>query len=119
MIKKPSRSSLKKRKESEQESKRLEAETKSAINELKSTITRAGRNIRVDVRNSIEKLNFKNCLCCNQPTLRTEIHDICEKCHWQDDPAAWNDIDDCNNANGISLRDARINYEPYGNCDGL
>jgi glutathione synthase/RimK-type ligase-like ATP-grasp enzyme len=108
-----------KREESDRESKRLETETKSEIDELKSTITRAGRNIKVEVTDSLEKLNFKNCLCCNQPTLRTEIHDICIGCHWQDDPAAWNDIDDNNNANGISLREARINYESHGNCDGL
>ncbi|MBK5458917.1 CPCC family cysteine-rich protein [Peribacillus sp. TH27] len=41
--------------------------------------------------------------------MRTEIHDICEKCHWQDDPAAWDDIDDDNNANGIILREAHVN----------
>jgi hypothetical protein len=66
-----------------------------------------------------EGVNFKNCVCCGQPTLSSEIHDICSNCWWQDDPAAWNNIDDENNANGISLREARLNYEKYGDCDGI
>jgi hypothetical protein len=70
-------------------------------------------------RNIDMPLNFKNCLCCGSPTLKSEIHDICSKCDWQDDPAAWNNIDDDNNANGIPLRKARINYELTGNCDGI
>jgi len=37
-----------KREDSDHESKRLEAETKKAIDDLKSLIPRAGRNIKVD-----------------------------------------------------------------------
>lgn len=87
--------------------------------DLPVRIERAGRNIKVQVTDDCEEtLNFKNCLCCGHPTLKTEIHDICDDCWWQDDPVCWNDIDDDENANGISLRQARINYEKYGNCDG-
>jgi hypothetical protein len=84
----------------------------------------------IDVKSLLERKNglnvmvpggvkFKNCLCCGQSTLTSEIHDICSNCEWQDDPNTWNDIDDDNNANGVSLRQARINYERYGECDGI
>lgn len=109
-----------KREESDKEAKKLEAETKEAINDLKQMVSRAGRNIKVEVTDEYTpSFNFKNCLCCNQPALRSEIHDICDNCNWQDDPVSWNDIDYENNANGISLRQARINFERTGNCDGI
>lgn len=103
----------------QQQSAKRGNEIQGNINHLKSKQgARSGRNNQVNVTEDFhEKLNFKNCLCCGQPTLRTEIHDICDKCWWQDDPACWNDVDDDNNANGISLKDARINYEKYGTCD--
>lgn len=109
-----------KKEDNDSELHKLETETKEAINELKHTIARAGRNIKIEVTDEYTPtLKFKNCLCCNQQTLTSEIHDICSNCEWQDDPTAWNDIDFVTHTNGISLRQARLNYEKTGNCDGI
>jgi hypothetical protein len=94
--------------------------------EEKEKIRVFGIQKKIDVKSLLERKNglnvmvpggvkFKKCLCCCQPTLTSEIHDICSNCKWQDDPNTWLDMDDDNNANGISLKQARIILRNMGN----
>lgn len=50
-------------------------------------------------------------------TLKSEIHDICPICFWQDDPNCWNNPDLASGANGISLREAQQNFNKFGACE--
>lgn len=60
---------------------------------------------------------MKTCLCCGYITLESDIHDICQICFWQDDPACWDDADANWGVNGISLREAQRNFIRFGACD--
>ncbi|WP_373413098.1 CPCC family cysteine-rich protein [Brevibacillus laterosporus] len=60
----------------------------------------------------------KTCPCCRYITLKSELHDICEICFWQDDPNFWERPDEVGGANGdLSLRQAQQNYLSYGACE--
>ena len=58
----------------------------------------------------------KTCPCCGYKTLDENLlFDICEICHWEDDPIQSFDPDFKGGANGsLSLREAQKNFLLYG-----
>ncbi len=57
------------------------------------------------------------CPCCDCKTLVYDeplYHEICPVCYWENDPIQNNDKDYSGGANGISLIEAKKNYETIG-----
>ena len=57
------------------------------------------------------------CPCCGFLTLGDlppRSYEICEVCFWEDDPRQFESPDSDDGANGISLNEARENFEGYG-----
>lgn len=58
------------------------------------------------------------CPCCGHWTLDREGRwDICEICHWEDDPLQYDSPELEGGANAVSLLQARMNYDEFGACD--
>lgn len=59
------------------------------------------------------------CPCCGHLTYNHKpsgIYEICEVCYWEDDPEAYADPTSSKNANGVSLEQAKANFNEYGAC---
>ena len=56
------------------------------------------------------------CQCCGNLTV-SEAYDICPVCYWEDDPSQAECPDCAGGANGISLIEAKRNYNLYGACE--
>jgi hypothetical protein len=60
------------------------------------------------------------CPCCGYPTLDEQppgTFDICEVCGWEDDDLQYRRPSYDGGANGMSLREARANFEATGASD--
>lgn len=61
------------------------------------------------------------CPCCGYATLSKKerlVYFICTICFWEDDPIQFNEPYYQGGANGVSLVEARMNYQKTGSCDG-
>ena len=59
----------------------------------------------------------ESCPCCNFNTFEKGArgsYEICPVCFWEDDPTQEADPDYDGGANGISLKQARLNYRSCG-----
>ncbi|MDG5775663.1 CPCC family cysteine-rich protein [Haloarculaceae archaeon H-GB2-1] len=59
------------------------------------------------------------CPCCGYRTLprgHPGSEEVCPICHWRDDPRQFGDTDLVSDANEVSLRQARENFEEHGAC---
>jgi hypothetical protein len=68
---------------------------------------------------AMSELRFP-CPCCGYPTLSEQppgTFDICEVCGWEDDDLQYRKPSYEGGANGISLRQARANFEAIGSSD--
>ena len=60
------------------------------------------------------------CPCCGNYTFVEKPngnYDICPVCFWEDDPDAYDDIYETWCCNGVSLFQARKNYNEFGACE--
>jgi hypothetical protein len=58
------------------------------------------------------------CSCCGYHTLSSALRgtfEICPVCGWEDDIV--DELDYVGGANGMSLREARNNFQSFGACD--
>lgn len=63
---------------------------------------------------------METCPCCGYITVSEKrSYDICPICFWEDDIVQFNDPDYEGGANGVSLRQAQINYTKFGACEKL
>lgn len=61
------------------------------------------------------------CPCCNYKTLTYNdplCYEICPVCYWENDPVQNNNENYCGGANGISLIEAKKNYQIIGAVSG-
>lgn len=59
------------------------------------------------------------CPCCGCFTFEEKPsgnYDICPVCFWEDDPIAYDDLDEVCGCNGVSLSQAKQNYIAFGAC---
>lgn len=64
-----------------------------------------------------KKLKYK-CPCCGYYTLKElGVYDICPVCYWEDDPFQIEDPDLEEQANTVSLNQAKENYKKFGACE--
>lgn len=60
------------------------------------------------------------CPCCGYLTMEEEergSYDICPVCFWEDDGLQFDEPDDEDGANHVSLNQARENFRRFGACD--
>ena len=60
------------------------------------------------------------CPCCDFRTLDEPppgTFDICPICFWEDDTVQYHEPDRKGGANGVSLNQARKNYQEFGACE--
>lgn len=55
---------------------------------------------------------LKACACCRYRTLREPSYEVCCVCFWEDDGTI--DLDVLGDCNGLTLREARQNFELFG-----
>lgn len=59
------------------------------------------------------------CPCCGYQTLpegKPGSYEVCPVCYWQDDPLQFGDLEHVSDANHVSLREARQNFQECGAC---
>ena len=58
------------------------------------------------------------CPCCDYFTLQGRgQYEVCPVCYWEDDGTQLDALDDVSNANHVSLRTARMNFQSIGAAD--
>lgn len=60
---------------------------------------------------------FYRCPCCAHLTLAEQppgTYQICEVCHWEDDPVQFEDREYAGGANAVTLNQARRNFAEFG-----
>ena len=64
-----------------------------------------------------KKLKYK-CPCCGYYTLKElGVYVICPVCYWEEEPDQLEDPDLEEQANTVSLNQARENYKKFGACE--
>ena len=59
------------------------------------------------------------CPCCGYLTYEEKCgktYDICPVCFWEDDLRDYEDVDDFSDGNGLTIGEARKNFEQFGAC---